>query len=95
MLDNAVGIATVNNQEGISVYPVPAKYQINIGITGNSFIPQTISVFDITGRELSNEAVNTPAKVYTLDVSKLAEGTYFIKLTGNGEKIVKFTVAGR
>lgn len=48
VLDNAVGIAAINNHEGIKVYPVPARNQINISISGNGFMPENIAIYDVT-----------------------------------------------
>ncbi len=89
------GIQQYNNPQDIKVYPVPARDQINISITGTNFAPQYIGVYDVTGRLLLTEKATATQSLYTINVSKLTEGTYFIKLSGNGERIVKFTVAGK
>jgi len=90
---STVGIQVYSNPQDIKVYPIPTKDQINVSIIGNTFTPEYIGVYDVTGRLLVSEKAETNKSLYTIDVSKLTEGTYFIKLSGNGEKIAKFTIA--
>jgi hypothetical protein len=93
---NSAGIQEYAFDENIIIYPVPAKDQINISISnGNNFVPQTLMVFDITGRELMTQKINGNTNFLTLDISKLPEGTYFMRFTNNKSKVVKFSVAGK
>ncbi|MGP8217229.1 MAG: T9SS type A sorting domain-containing protein [Bacteroidia bacterium] len=93
LVGSAVGIPDLSSNESIKVYPNPATDQINISISGNSIALQNVAVFDITGRQLMTEKVDANSSLLTLDVSKLSEGAYFLKLTGNNVKVFKFTVA--
>jgi hypothetical protein len=90
---STVGIQVYNDPQDIKIYPVPAKDQINVSIIGNSFTPEYIGVYDVTGRLLVSEKAEANKSLYTINVSQLTEGTYFIKLSGNGEKVAKFTIA--
>ena len=91
-----VGIEEYNYDPTVKVYPVPTKSQLNITISDNNFAANTISAFDMTGREVLTEKVSAGTKVYSLNVSQLAEGTYFLKIMGtNTTKLVRFSVAGK
>ncbi|HTA83895.1 MAG TPA: T9SS type A sorting domain-containing protein [Bacteroidia bacterium] len=90
---NYTGIQQYTNPQSIKVYPVPARDQINVSIIGNSFTPEYIGVYDVTGRLLVSVKAEANKSLYTINVSQLTEGTYFIKLSGNGEKVAKFTIA--
>ncbi len=90
------GIQQYANNNDIHVYPNPAKNTINIAIDGNDFAIQSVTLYDVTGRQISAEKVNANTSLLTLDIAKLAEGTYFVKLmSSTNYKIVKFSVAGK
>lgn len=89
------GIQQYSLDKNITIYPIPAKDQINFSIKDNSFELSNISVFDITGKEVFAEKIKSNTCLQTIDVSEFSEGTYFLKLTGKSIKIVKFFVAGR
>jgi hypothetical protein len=95
VINNPTGINAITYDPGVKVYPVPASSKLNISISDNTFALQTINVYDMTGRELMQQKVSGNVNLFTLDVSRLAEGTYFLKLTGNSVKIVKFSVEGK
>jgi hypothetical protein len=91
-----IGIEQYTNDQNIKVYPNPANTNLNIKIDGAGFIPQNVRVYDIAGREVISQNISSNQGLITLDVTKLSEGTYLLKLTGsNGNKIVKFSVSGR
>ena len=94
IVDPSSGIYQYVNNNDIKLFPVPARNQINISITG-SFAPTNLSVFDITGRELITEKMSTNTNSHTIDVSQLSGGTYFLKLTDNknGLRFVRFVVS--
>lgn len=64
----------------LSVYPNPANDRISFSGEGLSFHAQA-EIYDITGRMLSSEKVNT-----TIDVSGLTEGYYLLRVT-DGEQL--------
>jgi len=96
LVGTAVGIQQYSYNPTIKVYPVPTNSKLTINVTDNSFAANTISVYDMTGREVSTEKVIPNANSYTIDVSRLAEGTYFLKMVGASRvEMVKFSVAGK
>jgi endonuclease I len=75
----------------VKVYPVPAKNHLNVVLPSNSRNMQA-TIYGITGQVLlSSGAVD--AKQFSLDVSGLERGIYFVKVMAGGEMIksVKFS----
>lgn len=64
-----------NNLE-VSVYPNPANDVLNFTLNADA---ETVSVYGLDGKLISTEYVN--ASTGTIDVSALAEGTYFYEFT--------------
>ena len=73
--------------DGLAVYPNPASNRLGIRIKDNRIQPQSITVYDLTGREVFRSAY-TPQ----IDVSGLSAGNYVVSvLTDKGvfrEKVV-------
>ncbi|MEW7289271.1 Ig-like domain-containing protein [Aquimarina sp. 2304DJ70-9] len=79
-----------NNPEDIVMSPNPASDIITIN-SNDDFENTTILIFDIQGREISNIVhVN---QVYSdeikLDISSLANGSYFVKIETNQKRLTK------
>jgi len=89
------GIAQVDNNSSLNIYPVPTIGNLNIAFANNSFIPQNIIIYDMTGRKLiEQQTVNINRGLITLNVSSLEQGNYILKLVSNtnNEKIERFSV---
>lgn len=77
--ENTTG--TVSHElSGLKIYPNPVADVLTIS---NDTAISTIEVFDINGRRLLNEVVNTTSA--TINVSSFAAGTYFVKVTADGK----------
>ncbi len=90
-----VGIENYKTKAGgqdvsISVYPNPAKHRVLIDIQSPVSQPITVSLHDILGRqgffEFSGFASQGNNSVY-VDISSLASGLYFLRLSLDGEYI--------
>jgi hypothetical protein len=91
---NPNGINEIQANSSIKLYPVPTNGNLYVSISNKEFIPQSVMVYDITGRELINEKASMNTNIVTIDVSKLENGTYILKLVnGNNEKLARFVVA--
>ncbi|MFM7726772.1 MAG: T9SS type A sorting domain-containing protein, partial [Flavobacteriales bacterium] len=69
----------------ISVYPNPAKSQLNVKFAGNK---GSIEMFDLLG----NNVIESRTAVLgnnTIDVSSLSNGTYFVKVTVDGNAVTR------
>ena len=68
----------------VSVYPNPTSSEITILVNNSSF---TYQVMNILGELVM---INTASESETVDLSKLSNGVYFVKVTvGNFEEIIK------
>ncbi|WP_034040945.1 DUF4955 domain-containing protein [Wocania ichthyoenteri] len=59
----------------IKVYPNPVSNTLHIHVANNSFQMHSVSLFNITGKEVCSSK-----KVNNIDVSKIAKGIYFLKI---------------
>jgi len=62
----------------VSIYPNPAKNIVTIYLLKNNL--QSIELIDFTGKIVFNQNTFNNSKNYTIDVSNLANGIYFIKI---------------
>ena len=74
-LEDSVGIDAVN-RDGWQVWPNPASGQVTIA-TGK---PAVATLLDVSGREVLRQAL--PAGGAQVDISRLMQGVYFIRLEG-------------
>jgi hypothetical protein len=79
-----LGISTFNAQQTISIYPNPA--QNNFIIETTKADEQTLEVFDINGKHVLVQTINTKT---IIDVSNLSAGVYNISVTSNNGVINK------
>ncbi|MGP8215844.1 MAG: T9SS type A sorting domain-containing protein [Bacteroidia bacterium] len=87
------GITGIRNNSSFNLYPLPARDNLNISLGSGDFMPQSIMVYDITGRELINKQVTVNSSTIIINVSKLENGTYILKLeNGDNQKLARFTV---
>jgi hypothetical protein len=88
------GIEELQNNTSFKLYPVPSNGTLNINVNG-AFVPQSVMVYDVTGRELINQKISQNTGIITMDVSKLDYGNYILILTDrDGKKLeARFTVA--
>lgn len=84
LVSNDIGFNehTVINSEGINIFPNPATNIITVFTSTNKGFYQLV---DITGKTLLRGTVN--AEKFTLDISSLSSGVYFISVT-DGERQV-------
>jgi len=76
------GIDDVNASYSVNIYPNPAKNTVTISVDGLNGKAQ-VSVIDMSGRTVMTSTMESNAT--QLNVSKLAQGTYFVRI--NGETI--------
>ncbi len=77
-----VGIQTINEDGGVSIYPNPSNGIVNIDV--KHALSGTIRVENIIGAIIYEEKVDiSNSKVKIIDLSKFANGTYFVKIQDN------------
>ncbi|HXB12582.1 MAG TPA: T9SS type A sorting domain-containing protein [Bacteroidia bacterium] len=77
------GIAAIQSQAfDFKVYPVPASNQVNVQMEKNDGKPCSMAIYDMLGSQVMlNEYVNMPqGSPYSIDVSRLAEGQYMLRV---------------
>ncbi|KPE51323.1 T9SS-dependent M36 family metallopeptidase [Chryseobacterium indologenes] len=74
---------TTSGSEGISIYPNPMKTEFTIKTPSGIDLSgiTTVSIYDFTGKLVSTETINLN-KQTTVNVNKLLNGTYIVKITG-------------
>jgi minor extracellular serine protease Vpr len=86
---NTLAVNEQNQEFQLIIYPNPAKDQICIEASG--FIPETVFVFDISGKFVLSE--NLKNMTQCINVSKLDHGTYLMFVTDGkywkSEKFIK------
>jgi hypothetical protein len=91
-IDDFVINGTLSNQnfelDNVVVYPNPSKGIFNISL-GN-VKPTAINVYDLTGKIiLSNSAIQSSNIETSIDLSNVATGIYFVKITADSQSTVK------
>ena len=86
-----IGINSIENNVKVSLQPNPATAQTQLTVEGvNGEI--SLSLVDMSGRVIAEEVIDAN-EVKTINVSGLAKGTYFVRLTNsNFSKVEKLIV---
>lgn len=80
------------DQSNYIIYPNPANTVLNIYIITSAHSAHKMELMDISGKVILHDTYNFKLEgKYTkhLDISHLATGTYFIRLSGNNKTVVK------
>lgn len=66
-----------------SVFPNPTKGRLSIKTTSNALTPVNLEVIDVSGKRVFEQQIvfNENDKTAEVNISSLAAGTYFVKLT--------------
>lgn len=80
---NCSGISSIqtNNGQtfGMMVYPNPSRGLVQVDFRGKSVRNGNLAVIDMLGNEVKNFRINSNNSKYSLDLSELQSGIYFIK----------------
>ncbi len=74
-------VATVENKNIFNIYPNPTKGLVYLSWNLQSNKPSELSVIDILGKVVTKVKLQPNINFYSLNLSNLREGNYFIKLT--------------
>lgn len=96
VIQSQIGVNTTspNSNVNIGVYPNPAEDQINVSIASKIAQDVQVSIMSVDGREMMSTqvAASTNTQTFSMDVSTLASGFYFIKASANDEVTVQKVV---
>jgi hypothetical protein len=79
---------TTPTMESLVLYPVPAANVVTIDNKAGLLI-DSVKIFDINARLVKELTPATSAEATPVDISSLETGTYFMEITGGGNKTVK------
>ena len=77
-----------NQKLEIKLYPNPATSKLNIQVPNPQSEKLQLKVFNLNGQVLINQQIQNIAD-YSLDISKLPQGNYLLKLLGKNEVFVR------
>ena len=81
-----------DKQNAIAVYPNPVKDQLIIELPNNNTNVQ-VNIFDLTGRKVIGQEIQTNEVQTSIDFSKLENGIYMLQINGNNwQKVEKIVV---
>ncbi|MCQ2297210.1 MAG: fibronectin type III domain-containing protein [Bacteroidales bacterium] len=88
-LGNSQGIDGVEGNYSLSIYPNPTAGNTTISLRGVEG-EVVITVVDMNGREITRDVMNCGSDcVKTMNVEGLAQGTYFVRVLGEGISSVR------
>lgn len=82
--NTTLAVKDVSRTKGISIYPNPVKTEFTINIPSGMDLSgiTTVSIYDFTGKLVSTDRINLN-KQTTINVNKLLNGAYMVKISGN------------
>ena len=80
------GIDDINATYSVSLYPNPAKSEVTLRVEGLNGTA-TVSIIDMSGRTLMSDTLN--GESLRLNVAPLAQGTYFVRVSGENISTVR------
>ena len=92
-VSTCTGINEVNNNNGFAVYPNPTTGKLTVSNFNNHVSTVVVEVVDVLGKVHAKQILEpgTSVKSVELDLSEVADGVYFVKLTvgKNKSEVVK------
>ncbi len=96
VIQSQIGVYTTspNPNVNIGVYPNPAEDLINLSVASKIAQDVQISIMSVDGREMMSTQISATSntQTFTMDVSDLAAGFYFVKASANDEVTVQKVV---
>ena len=89
-IQTVLGLSNNNINLEISVFPNPTSNYLNLKITDFKTSNFNYQLFDIQGRLIKSNSINTHNTVIKLE--NLATSTYFLKVTENQKSIKSFKI---
>jgi len=78
-----LAVSTLDNVE-LDVYPNPANGKIYVS-SNNYYSINKIEVYNIIGQKVQSFSFSKAQNIYTLDISNLVKGTYFLQIQGESQ----------
>lgn len=85
-----IRIVNFKTASDIIVYPAPATTVVNVSLpVSRASKPLNIIISDAGGKIVANEYFASASQTETINISRLASGTYYMRITTGNETIVK------
>ena len=82
---DVTNVSDFEKDNTINIYPNPTTGQLKIAISDNSI--SDFRLFDVMGRLLKSEIVNLKSEI-AIDISDLANGVYYLKITDEKNRVI-------
>lgn len=79
-IENTVNVQEINSLQSIQLYPNPAQNQLYLTASFDKAEALEIAIFNILGEQVVIEKRTTDQLKISLDISKLNQGNYFLRL---------------
>ncbi len=83
VVDLVVGIGE-SSAGSFNYYPNPARKSVNIQTTGKKNIPLKVTLFSVNGIIIKEYYFNEVENLFSINISDLASGLYFLMFSGEG-----------
>ncbi len=91
ILNNTTGISENNLANTISIFPNPVTNLLTISLPATNIKSCSINLYDMLGEKMLDEII-THTSQYTINISTLPQGIYFLEAIMDGEKVVRKVV---
>lgn len=88
-----VGVNEIESDRGITVYPNPVTDELYV-ISYSLYEKSIMEIYDMVGRSILSQQPAANSQQHVIDVSSLAAGSYFLKITSSRSVLTaRFTIA--
>lgn len=88
-IDLAVGIASVDSDNGWKIYPSPFNEYLIAENSESSHYPVTVELYDVLGRSVVSTVTAEHSQLITIPAYHLAKGIYFLKIKTNSNTTIR------
>jgi hypothetical protein len=88
------GVSDLNNGFEVTLYPNPSRDMVYLDVNSTVYAPVDVSVFTVTGKQVLHKKFSEMGNI-SFDMSNHVSGIYFVKLSVEGEQVVKKLVLDR
>ncbi len=83
LIESTQGVAEINNDKMIKVYPNPANDILNVEVDNIRFMSYSLSLFDMNGKQIFTKTFFNSGQRQEIDVKNFANGIYYVKIYNN------------
>jgi Secretion system C-terminal sorting domain len=83
-----VGVNEVNLDKKVKIFPTPASTKLNVEF-GTVLNNASFSLINVIGKEVFTANMQQPSDSYTLNVSNINEGIYFLKVKSDDQSLTR------